>query len=274
MTDFASDDSPRTSGMPMLGLGTYQNDDPEQCAESVATALELGYRHVDTAKMYGNEAAVGQGLAQASVDADDVFVATKVWPDDLAYADVIESAETSREALGIETIDLLYIHWPARAYDPEDTLAAFADLRDDDVIERVGVSNFEPSQLDEAVEACDAPIFANQVECHPLLPQDEVRAACAEHGVEPVAYAPIARGQVADVDALSAVAAKHDVTAAQVSLAWLREKGVTAIPKATGRDHIAENWASLGLDLGADDVDRIDAIDRRARLVDPGWAAW
>ena len=267
-------DAPLAGGMPMLGLGTYRNDDPAQCAESVRTALEMGYRHVDTARMYGNEAAVGEGIAAADVDAEDVFVATKVWYSDLAYDDVIRSAEASREDLGVETIDLLYVHWPAGPYDAGETLSAFADLRDDGVVDHVGISNFEPDQIEEAVVACDAPVLANQVECHPLLPQEAVRAACAEHDVEVVAYTPLARGAVFDVPEIVEVAERHDATPAQVSLAWLRAKGVTAIPKATGRDHIAENWASLGLELDPEDVERIDDLDRRRRLVDPSFGPW
>ena len=258
----------------MLGLGTWQNTDPDQCAESVRTALEMGYRHVDTAKAYGNEAAVGAGIASADVDPEEVFVATKVWRDSLAYDDAVESAETSREDLGVETIDLLYVHWPTGTYDPEETLAAFADLRDDGVIERVGVSNFEPRHIQEAVETCDAPVFANQVECHPLLPQEAVREACEAHDIEVVAYSPLARGGVFDDPTLSSIAEAHDASAAQVSLAWLREKGITAIPKATGREHVRDNWASLGLDLSEEEVDRIDAIGREERVVDPAFAPW
>ena len=153
--------APAVDGMPTFGLGTWKNDDPGQCAESVRTALEVGYRHVDTATFYGNEAAVGEGIDAADVDPADVFVATKVWHTDLGYRDVVESAEASRDRLGLETIDLLYVHWPAGAYDAEETLSAFADLRDDEVIEHVGVSNFSPALLEEAVEVCDAPIFAN-----------------------------------------------------------------------------------------------------------------
>ena len=267
-------DVPRAQGMPMLGLGTWQNTDPEQCAESVSTALETGYRHVDTAKVYDNEAAVGEGLASADVDAEDVFVATKVWRTDLAYDDAIESARQSREDLGVDSIDLLYVHWPTGAYDPEETLAAFADLRDDGVIERVGVSNFEPEQIEEAIEVSDAPIFANQVECHPLLPQEDVRETCAEHDVEVVAYSPLARGEVFDVPTISEIADEHDASEAQVSLAWLREKGVTAIPKATGREHIEDNLASLGVDLDREEVERIDDVDRRERIIDPPESPW
>ena len=261
-------------GMPMLGLGTWRNDDPEQCAETVERALELGYRHVDTARMYGNEAAVGAGLAASAVDAADVFVATKVWHTDLAYRDVVESAEASRDAIGVETIDLLYVHWPAGSYDAEETLSALADLRDDEVISRVGVSNFEPAQLAEAVETCDAPIVANQVECHPLLRQEAVRAACEEHGVRVVAYAPVLRGRADEVPTLVEVAERRDATPAQVSLAWLRESGVAAVPKATGEAHLRENLASLAVELDAEDVAAIDDIGREERLVDPAFAPW
>jgi 2,5-diketo-D-gluconate reductase B len=260
--------------MPTLGIGTWQNTDPEECANAVATALELGYRHVDTAQAYDNEAAVGEGLARAAVPREDVFLATKVWIDQLAHDDVAAATEESLEKLGVDYLDLLYIHWPAGAYDPVDTLAAFDDLYDEGLIERIGVSNFEPEQVTEAVETADAPIFANQIECHPLLPQAELRAHCADHGVEVVAYSPLARGEVFDVPEISEVADKHGVSEAQVSLAWLREKGVTAIPKATSETHVRDNWSSRALELDDEDVSNIDTIGRTERLIDPEFAPW
>ncbi|RMB13656.1 diketogulonate reductase-like aldo/keto reductase [Haloplanus aerogenes] len=260
--------------MPSLGIGTWQNTDPEACANAVATALEMGYRHVDTAQAYDNEASVGEGLARADVPREDVFLATKVWIDELAYDDVLATTQESLEKLGVDYVDLLYVHWPAREYDPEDTLAAFDELYDEGLIERIGISNFEPDQVDEAIETADAPIFANQIECHPLLPQEELRAHCADRDVEVVAYSPLARGEVFDVPEIQEVAEKHGVSEAQVSLAWLREKGVTAIPKATSEGHIRDNWESLTLDLDDDDVATIDGIERREREVDPGFAPW
>ncbi|MFC4551004.1 MULTISPECIES: aldo/keto reductase [Halorussus] len=260
--------------MPMLGLGTYQNDDYDQCMESVTTALEMGYRHVDTAQMYDNEEAVGDAIAESDVDREDLYVATKVEPDNLAYDHVIESTEESLEKLGLDYVDLLYVHWPTGEYDAGDTLEAFGELLEEDKIGEVGVSNFEPEQIAEAIDAVDVPLFANQVEMHPLLPQTEVRQACDEHEIEVVAYSPIARGDVADVDEVVEVAEKHDATPAQVSLAWLREKEVTAIPKATGREHIRENWLSLDVELDDEDVEKIDGIDREERLVDPDRAPW
>ncbi|WP_193310378.1 aldo/keto reductase [Halorubrum halophilum] len=255
--------------MPVLGLGTWENDDPAQCTESVTTALESGYTHVDTAQIYGNEAAVGDGIADADVDRDDVFLATKVWIDQLAPEDVAASTRESLEKLGTEYVDLLYVHWPAGAYDPAETLPAFAELRDDGLIDRIGVSNFEPEHLDAATDALGETPFANQVEMHPMLQQDDLRAYADANDVELVAYSPLARGHVFDAPEITDIAEKHDASAAQVSLAWLREKGVTAIPKATSESHIADNWASLGLELDAEDIEAVDAIDRTDRRVDP-----
>jgi len=270
----SSTDVPHANGMPVLGLGTWENTDPDACAESVRTALETGYRHIDTAQAYGNEAAVGEGVAAADVDRDDVFLATKVWIDNLAHDDVLATTEASLDRLGVDYVDLLYVHWPARAYDPEGTLAAFDELAEDGTIRHVGVSNFEPENLERATEILDADVFANQVECHPFLQQDALRAANAEHDVETVAYSPLARGAVFDDPVLGEIADEHGVSEAQVSLAWLRENDVTAIPKATGRDHIADNWGSLDLELTDDDLDRIDGVDRGEREVDPGFAPW
>ncbi|MUV88418.1 aldo/keto reductase [Natronomonas sp. CBA1123] len=276
MSQQESNSVPDHSGMPALGFGTWQNDDPEQCTESVRTALDVGYRHVDTAQAYGNEDAVGAGIDAASVDREDVFLATKVWIDQLAHDDVLASTEASLDRLGTDYLDLLYVHWPADAYDPEGTLSAFEELYDAGTIERIGVSNFEPEHLDTAREAIDAPIFANQVEMHPLLQQRELREYCEDAGIELVAYSPLARGDVFDVDVLSDIADDHGVSEAAVSLAWLREKGVTAIPKATSEAHIRDNWSSLGVDLSAADIERIDDIDEQRRLIDPdfgpdGW---
>ncbi|WP_265111796.1 aldo/keto reductase [Halosolutus halophilus] len=265
---------PTANGIPMLGLGTWQNTDPDECAESVRTALEMGYRHVDTAQAYENEAEVGAGLARADVDREDVFLATKIWISNLAHDDVLETARESLDRLGVDYFDLLYVHWPARTYEPEETLSAFSKLYDEGLIRNVGVSNFLPEQLEEAIDVCDAPILANQVELHPMLPQPDLREACERHDVEVVAYSPLARGAVFDRPEIQAIADKHDASEAQVSLAWLREKGVTAIPKATGEAHIRDNWESLAVELDEADIDAIDAIEETNREVDPGFAPW
>ena len=261
-------------GMPMLGLGTWENEEPDQCAESVATALEMGYRHIDTAQIYRNEAAVGRGIEQADVPREEIFLATKVWIDSLEPADVRRTTRESLDRLGVESVELLYVHWPARSYEPEATLSAFETLREEGLIDRIGVSNFEPEQVREAVELTDAPIFANQVELHPMLPQPELREACAAEDVELVAYSPLARGQVFEVPELVEIADSHDASAAQVSLAWLREKGVTTIPKATSEAHIRDNLQSLTVSLTDAEIDRIDSLAERDRRVDPDFAPW
>ena len=261
--------------VPKPGLGTSGNTDPDECAGSVATALELGYRHVDTAQMYDNEAAVGDGIAEADVDREEVFLATKVLPDDLAHDDVLRTAEESLDRLGVDAVDLLYVHWPTGAYDPEETLPAFDELADEGLIDHVGVSNFTPDLMDEAREVLDAPILAHQVEMHPLLRQDELLADAREHDTRLVAYAPMMQGEADEVPELAEIAEKHGTSAAQVSLAWLLSKdGVVPIPKATGREHLAENLAARDLELDDEDVERIDGIDRERRLIDPDEAAW
>lgn len=267
--------SPATD-MPMLGLGTWENTDSGQCADSVRQALEMGYRHIDTAQAYRNEAAVGRGIAAADVDREDVFLATKIWISNLSYDDVHRSFEASLEKLGVDRVDLLYVHWPARTYDPGPTLQAFDELYDEELIGHVGVSNFTPEHIDEARDHLDAPVFANQVEIHPLLSQEELRTYAEATDVELVAYSPLARGAVLRDRTLSAIAEEHGVSAAQVSLAWLRAKGITAIPKATGAAHIRDNWASRTLDLDDEEIARIDVIDRTDRRVHPDFApdAW
>ncbi len=264
-----------SDGIPKLGLGTWQNTDGEQCADSVSYALDLGYEHVDTAQIYGNEEYIGEGIEQSSVAREDFFLATKVWMDNLEYDDVLESTQTSLDKLGTDYLDLLYVHWPAREYDAEETLSAFDELYDEGTIGHVGVSNFEPEHLDTAQDVLDTPVFANQVEMHPLLQQDELHAYAKANDIQLVAYSPLARGEVFDVPELNDIAEKHDASEAQVSLAWLMDKdNVVAIPKATGKDHIEDNFGALDLELDDEDIEKIDGIGRKSREVDPDFAPW
>ena len=258
-----------------LGYGTYKLAHGEECVAGVEHALETGYRHVDTAQGYDNEASVSAGIDRTDVDRDDLFVATKLSTDNLSYDDAVETARASRDRLGVDSIDLLYVHWPIDSYDPTETLPALDDLVDDGVIDRIGLSNFEPDQLDEALDRLDHDVFAHQVECHPLLPQERLREYAVEHDHWLVAYSPIARNRVAEVDVLREIAAAHDATPAQVSLAWLLSKErVAPIPKAADFGHVADNWAAREIDLRDGEIARIDALDRRERIVDFERAAW
>lgn len=261
--------------LPRLGLGTWQHSDPEQCVESVSTALEAGYHHVDTAQSYGNEEYVGNGIADAPVDREDVFLATKVATGNLSYDDVHETTRESLDRLGVDVIDLLYIHWPTDAYEPEETLAAFDELVDDGLIDHVGVSNFELRHLAEARELLDAPIVANQIEMHPLLQQERLRADAREHDYWVIAYSPLARGAVLEDTTVLDVAEIEGLTAAQVSLAWLiSRENVGAIPKATGADHILENFEAIDATLSSESIERIENITRQHRVVDFAGAPW
>lgn len=260
--------------LPSIGLGTSANDDPDECTETVKTALEIGYRHVDTAQMYDNEAYVGEGIARSSVDREDVIVATKVHPENLAYEDAIHTAHESLDRLGLASVEMLYVHWPIRAYDPEETLNAFETLYKQGVMDHLCVSNFTPALLDEAREHLSVPIAAHQVECHPFLRQEELQQYAAKHDHYLVAYSPLGRGEILEEPELVAIAERHDTTTAAVCLAWaFAQERVVPIPKATG-SHLQANLDARELTLTSEDFDAIEAIDREIRAIEPDDAPW
>jgi len=259
--------------LPEIGFGT-SGATGDDCVESVRTALEAGYRFLDTAQMYDNEPAVGAGLRLADVDREDVVLASKILPDNLGYEDAKRSSEASLERLGVDAVDLLYVHWPTGAYDAEESLRALQELHDEGVARAVGVSNFTPELLDEAREILDAPITAHQVECHPLFPQDELRAYADEHGHTLVGYCPLGQGEIFDTPELQEVAERHDTSPAAVCIAWAVAKGVVPIPQSTDEDHIRANLDAAELELTEEDIATIDAIEAEERLIDPDAAAW
>lgn len=254
-----------------LGLGTWQNTE-ETCAKSVKIALNMGYRHIDTAQIYGNEEQVGEGIEASDVERDEIFLASKVWIDQLSSENVISSTKESLEKLQTDYVDLMYVHWPSGDYNPEESLEALQELKERDLIKNIGVSNFEAPHLEKALEVVD--VYANQVEMHPLLPQEELREFCEENDVKLVAYSPLARGEVFNIQEIQEVAEKHGVSEAQVSLAWVRQKGAIPIPKASSRDHIEDNFESQDLELDEEDMNKIDSIRGEERMVDPDFAPW
>lgn len=260
--------------LPSPGLGTYNMTDAE-CSESIERAIEVGYRHIDAAQKYGNEAAIGEAISEADVKRDELFVATKVFEENLAHNDVLHSTQLSLERLGLECVDLLYVHWPAKTYDANETLSAFNKLVGTGLIERVGVCNFSRSLLEEAQAILDAPIFAHQIEMHPLLKQRELHRYAVEQDHYLVAYSPLIRGEIGEIPELRAIAKKHEATPAQVSLSWLMQKeNVVPIPKATGK-HIDENYGAWELTLDVEDIQSINDIERTKRVIDPpGMGPW
>ena len=243
-----------------LGFGTSRLTGDE-CTRAVERALDVGYRHVDTAQMYDNERAVGAALRASDVPREAVFLATKVLPSNLSYADVHESTRDSLDRLGVDAVDLLYVHWPREAYDPPETLRAFDELYDEGLTRAVGVSNFSPAQLTEALDRLSTPLAAHQVECHPLNQQGELRGLAADRGHALVGYSPFARGDILDDPTLVDVAERAGATVPAVCLAWAVARDVVPIPKARG-EHVEDNWAAATLELGEDALAEIDAIDR------------
>jgi 2,5-diketo-D-gluconate reductase B len=256
--------------VPALGLGTWKLTG-EDCTEVVAAAVEAGYRHVDTAQLYDNELEVGRGLRRADAP-PETFLATKVAPENCSYEDCVASVRASADRLD-RTLDLAYVHWPRASYDPAETTRALDELVDEGTIRAHGVSNFTVDLLDEFTEhAAHAPA-ANQFECHPLLPQEDLVAACHERDVLPVAYSPVARGKALEHPVVREVAEAVDATPGQVCLAWLRARNVAAIPKTTG-GHVTENYESQSVTLSDAQVERISGIEERHRCVNPPSAPW
>lgn len=259
------------SRIPALGLGTWQLEG-RAAREAVADALALGYRHVDTARMYGNEREVGQGLRAAGVDRDEVWVTTKVWRDDLDPDRLRRSAEASLRDLGLDHVDLLLVHWPNPAVRLGDTLAALHRARQDGLTRHIGVANFPSALLREAV--AEFPIHSDQVEYHPYLSQRPLLDAAHAHGVVVTAYSPLGSGGLLGDPVLADVAAARGCSPAQVVLRWLLDQtGVCAIPRAARHEHRAANLAALDLTpLTYAERARVDALARGRRFVNPSFA--
>lgn len=252
--------------LPPVGLGTMGLDGPEG-VETVTAALNLGYRHLDTAQIYHNEHVVGEGVAASDVGRDDVFLATKVWADSLAPNAVLTSTQASLARLGVDVIDLLYVHRPIQSYDPSDTLAAFDTLVGSGKVRHVGVSNFTVEELDEAIETLQTSLFAHQTEYHPLFQRPELVDHAQAHDYHVVAYSPLAGGRVFETPELQDIAAKHGTTEAAVSIAWLCSMdNVVVIPKASSEAHLRANFEAQEVTLDDEDISRIEAIDEEVEL--------
>lgn len=255
--------------MPKLGLGTWQLRGAA-CARAVADAIGLGYRHIDTAEMYGNEDGVGQGLRDGGVPREQLFVTTKVWWENLAAPD--RALEASLRRLGTDYVDLFLIHWPNPAIPLAPTIAMLEVLKERGLCRAIGVANFTPRLLREAV-ATGAPIAANQVEYHVMLGQEPLLALCRAHGIALTAYSPLGKGGLVDDPALARIAAKHGVSGAQVALAWLLgQEMVAAIPKSGRAENMRKNQAALSLTLDDEDRAALAALPKDRRFVNPAFA--
>jgi diketogulonate reductase-like aldo/keto reductase len=257
--------------LPTVGLGTWQLTG-RGCSRLVQQAIALGYRHIDTAQMYGNEAAVGDGV-RASGKRNDVVVTTKVTPERLAPADLIRSVKESLSKLRFDHIDLLLIHWPNPRVPLAESLGAMAKLKQDGFVKAIGVSNFTVALLDEANKVTTEPLVCNQIECHPYLDQAKVIAACKAHGMAVVAYSPIARGNANGDRVLEHIGMVHGKSAAQICLRFLVQQGIAVIPRTSKVERLEENIALFDFALSELEMAQIATLAKRqSRIVDWSWS--
>jgi 2,5-diketo-D-gluconate reductase B len=261
--------------LPRLGLGTYRMQG-DICRAAVESALALGYRHIDTAEMYGNEDAIGAAIASAGVARKDLHVTTKVWNENLAPDAIRKAFDTSLKKLRLDHVDLYLVHWPARNMNLPAMFDALLRLKDEGRTRAIGVANFNVPLLKTVVEEIKAPIACNQVEYHVMLDQTSLRKYLAAKGIPLVAYCPLAQGRAASDETLAAIGRKHGASAAQVALKWLLDQdGVAAIPKASRAESQRANLDALHVGLDDEDRQAIAALPKDKRLVNPGFApAW
>jgi diketogulonate reductase-like aldo/keto reductase len=262
------------ASIPSLGFGTWAARGDE-CAQAVTWALESGYRHVDTAAVYANEEAVGDGIRASRVPRGEIFLTTKVGPDDIDEGKLERSAEASLKRLGFDHVDLLLIHWPSPKIPLKRSMAALAKAKRRGLTRHIGVSNFTPALIAEALALSEEPIVTNQCEYHPRLDQSRLIAACRQQGVSFTSYCPLGRaGDILADPKVTAIAERHGKTPAQVLLRWqVQQPGVIAIPKSANRQRIAENIAIF--DFALDDAEMrvlFGLAIPQGRIVSPAWA--
>ena len=258
--------------IPQLGLGTWPMKG-EDCAAAVAHALSVGYRHIDTAAMYENEAAVGEGIRHGGVARDAIFVTTKVWFTDIGERDLQRSAEASLKRLGLDQVDLLLIHWPNEQIPLKDSLRGLALAKRAGMARHIGIANFPSKLVDEAAKLSAEPLVANQCEYHPHLDQSRVIEAGRRHGIAFVSYTPLGRAKLFDERLIRTLADKYERTPAQIVLRWHMQQGVVAIPKSATHTRITENAAIFDFALEEAEMAALHALARPdGRVVNPAWS--
>lgn len=257
--------------IPQLGIGTYRLTG-RQAIESVNMALEIGYRHIDTAQLYANEQDVGQAIADSAVPREEIFVTTKIWFDQLSREKFIPSLKASLERLKMDRVDLTLIHWPSPQNEvPLNVyMEQLAEAQELGLSKHIGVSNFTIAHLQQVDQLMGLnKIATNQVEIQPFLQNHKLAAFARQQGLHLTAYMPLACGKVMQEPLLQDIAAKHDATAAQVTIAWLLQQGFAVIPSSTKREHLEANWAARNLRLSSGEIEAIAQLDRGERIANP-----
>jgi diketogulonate reductase-like aldo/keto reductase len=256
--------------MPLLGLGTWQLRGQE-CTASVKEALDIGYNHIDTADGYDNHQAVGRGIKESDVNREELFITSKIKPENLHYDRIKEDAQRFLDELEIEYLDLLLIHWPSKDIPLEESLKALKEVKDEGLARNIGVSNFTINHLKDAAEIYPDLVAVNQVEFHPTLYQKELLDFCQENGIVLTAYSPLARGEVFENEVIKNLAEKYEKSPSKLALKWLIEKDVVAIPKASSREHLESNFDLFDWELPAEAEEKMDQLNKDNRLIDPEW---
>ena len=246
--------------IPLLGFGTWQLE-PDDARRMVAEALRIGYRHIDTARIYNNEAAVGDGIRDSGVPRDQIWLTTKIWVAHFERDALLAQAEESANSLGF-TPDLLLLHWPKVTPSIPDTIAALNEAKDRGLTRSIGVSNYPSAQFRQAQAASNSRILTNQVEYHPYLSLKTLRATAKELGSSITAWSPLAQGQIADDPVIGEIAAAHGKTPGQVTLRWLIQQDVIAIPRTVKPERAAENFDIWDFELSAEEMERIHGLAR------------
>ncbi|MGD6876379.1 aldo/keto reductase [Bacillus infantis] len=255
--------------MQWVGLGVFKVEEGPELVNAVKSAIKLGYRSIDTAAIYGNEEGVGQGIregiAEAGISREDLFITSKVWNSDLGYESAIQAYETSLQKLGLEYLDLYLIHWPVEGK-YKDAWRALEKLYKEEKVRAIGVSNFQVHHLEELLKDAEVKPVINQVEYHPRLTQQEVKAFCRENGIQLEAWSPLMQGQLLDNDIITSIAEKHGKSAAQVILRWDLQNGVITIPKSTKEHRIAANASIFDFELSSDEMEQISSLNQNLRV--------
>jgi 2,5-diketo-D-gluconate reductase B len=253
--------------MPILGFGTYKLTG-DICIQAVADAIKIGFLHIDTADKYQNHSDIARAIKESEIQRKDLFLTTKVWWDRLSYNDIRKSIPRFQNELMTDYFDLVLIHWPNRNIALDDSFKALTEFKEEGIIRAIGVSNFTINHLRDA-QKIGVKIAVNQVEFHPSLNQKDLLKFCLENEITITAYSPIAQGEDIEITEIQTIAKKYGRSGSQVILAWLRQKGIVAIPRSKSYEHIRDNFESLNLNLDEKDMEILDSLDRGNRIINP-----
>ncbi|GGE29086.1 glyoxal reductase [Pullulanibacillus camelliae] len=255
--------------MPIFGLGVYKVEEGPEVKNAVRAALEAGYRSIDTASFYANEEGVGEAIKEAGVPREELFITTKVWNNQQGYESTLKAFEESRQKLGLEYVDLYLVHWPIKGKYKE-TWRALETLYKEGKVRAIGVSNFKEHHLDDLLADSEVVPAVNQIELHPRLTQESVRAYCKEKGIKVEAWSPLMRGRLMEEPTLVELARKYNKTPAQIILRWDVQNDIITIPKSVKKDRIIENSAIFDFELTNEEMQRIDRLNQNERTgMDP-----